>query len=479
MSMNLKELDDVLEEAEPRARGRTVLGFRDAGPDTFMLILEGEHPQILRFLISVHPGLDRAHLTPRRSPRKNRVKPTPFSARVQEKLEGLRMEEMAIEGKDRVLGIRFKGYRLVAELIGRHANLLLLDEENRIIELYRTFRGKARLLEKGAAYLPLPAPLRAKRDKRRFDAGSEPAWSEAPLNGAADVYFLEMENEAREEGLKNRLAHHVKRKVKKLEQLMARLDEEAAAARDADHYKACGDLLQANFHRMKRGQARIEVEDLYTGGERSIPLDREKDPSENIAVYYKRYKKLKSSVEHLEQRKLVVASDLERLKEAGARIAEGGDLEGLAGELGVELEKREARRKKPGKPAEEGRKYVTSDGLFVLVGRDNTSNDRLTFRAARGNDMWLHCQEAAGSHVILRVPKGKPAPLNSLIDAGHLAVHFSKRRGADLAEVIYTPRKYVRKIRGGPAGKVTVERFKTLNIRRDSARLEALLATAR
>lgn len=482
MSMNLKELEAVLEEAGPRTAGRTVLGFRDAGPDTFMIILEDEEegsPRILRFLISVHPGLDRAHLTPRRSPRKSKVKPTPFAARVQEKLEGLKVRYTALEGDDRVVKMRIGTFTLVAELIGRHANLLLLDDEGAIVELYRTFRGKSRSLEKGAAYMPLPAPSDRPRDRLRFDTSREPVWSEAPISGAADTYFMELENEAREAGLRRRLRNHVKRSLKRIEQLMDKLDKDAAAARDADRVKACGDLLQANFHRLRRGQVRIEVEDLYSleKGTMAIPLDPEKEPSENIAAYYKRYKKLKSSVEHLEKRKQQAASDLERLKAAAAEIETADTLERLAEELGVALEKPKPRQVKA--PAPEGRNYVTSDGLAVLVGKDNVSNDRLTFRVARGNDLWLHCHEAAGSHVVLRAPRGKPVPLNSLLDAGQLAVHFSKRRGADLSEVIYTQRKYVRKIRGGPAGKVTVERFKTLNIRYDPERIEALLSTAR
>jgi predicted ribosome quality control (RQC) complex YloA/Tae2 family protein len=93
--------------------------------------------------------------------------------------------------------------------------------------------------------------------------------------------------------------------------------------------------------------------------------------------------------------------------------------------------------------------------------------------------MWLHCHGAPGSHVIIQSERNKTVPLNSLMDAGLLAVHFSKLRGAEQADVVYTQRKYVRPVRGGPAGKVILERFKTLHIRSDPEGLKRILATAR
>ena len=109
------------------------------------------------------------------------------------------------------------------------------------------------------------------------------------------------------------------------------------------------------------------------------------------------------------------------------------------------------------------------------MGKDGATNHRLTFRFARGNDMWLHCRDAAGCHVLIRGEKNKSIPLASLMDAGLLAVHFSKRRDAAEAEVMYTQRKHVRPLKGAGPGKVTVERYKSLNIRSDPDRLREIL----
>ena len=116
---------------------------------------------------------------------------------------------------------------------------------------------------------------------------------------------------------------------------------------------------------------------------------------------------------------------------------------------------------------------------MLLVGRDNQQNDKLTTRIAKGNDLWFHVGRGyAGSHVVLRVPKGKSASLESLLDAGTLAIHFSKVRGAELEEVIYAQAKHVRKPKGLPPGKVVPSQTKTLRIRREEDRLARLLDSA-
>jgi predicted ribosome quality control (RQC) complex YloA/Tae2 family protein len=69
--------------------------------------------------------------------------------------------------------------------------------------------------------------------------------------------------------------------------------------------------------------------------------------------------------------------------------------------------------------------------------------------------------------------------LESLLDAGTLALWFSKARGRPRAEVLWTPRKHVRKPKGLAPGKVEVVRSKTLLIDFEKERLARLLATGK
>jgi predicted ribosome quality control (RQC) complex YloA/Tae2 family protein len=121
------------------------------------------------------------------------------------------------------------------------------------------------------------------------------------------------------------------------------------------------------------------------------------------------------------------------------------------------------------------RRFVSADGLEILVGGDARENDHLTFRIARGSDLWLHAREAAGAHVVVRLPRGKSAPLETLLDAASLAAHFSRMRDAEKVDVLYVEAKLVRKTRGAPAGLVLVAGGKTIRVARDAARRERLL----
>ena len=98
---------------------------------------------------------------------------------------------------------------------------------------------------------------------------------------------------------------------------------------------------------------------------------------------------------------------------------------------------------------------------------------------AKGNDIWMHVHGFAGSHVVIRLLRGKTASLDDLTSAAALAVHYSKRRGHGRCEVSYTPRKYVRKGRRMAPGAVTLDRFKVLTLQDIQAHLsQAYVPTA-
>jgi predicted ribosome quality control (RQC) complex YloA/Tae2 family protein len=111
------------------------------------------------------------------------------------------------------------------------------------------------------------------------------------------------------------------------------------------------------------------------------------------------------------------------------------------------------------------------------VGRSDRENDAMTFRAARGEDLFLHVDGRSGSHVIVRMPRGKPVPEETLLDAAELACHYSAAKSMDRAQVIYARRKHVRRTGRGRAGQVSVSQEKRILLQRDPERLRRLLET--
>ena len=121
------------------------------------------------------------------------------------------------------------------------------------------------------------------------------------------------------------------------------------------------------------------------------------------------------------------------------------------------------------------RTFLSTSGARILVGRSAEKNDALTFHVARPHDLWLHAKNRTGSHVIVPLDKKGSCPGDVLVDAAHLAAHFSETRGEAVTEVQYTPRRYLRKPRGSAPGLVVVDREKVLLLRREDDRLRALL----
>ena len=110
------------------------------------------------------------------------------------------------------------------------------------------------------------------------------------------------------------------------------------------------------------------------------------------------------------------------------------------------------------------RRFVSADGLVVLVGRTARDNDLLTFKLASPRDFWLHVAAGPGSHVVVRNPENLPRlPRDTQQLAASLAVRHSKGKAGGRAAVHVTQCLHVEKPRGLPAGKVTLRRSSTVH----------------
>lgn len=110
------------------------------------------------------------------------------------------------------------------------------------------------------------------------------------------------------------------------------------------------------------------------------------------------------------------------------------------------------------------RRFVSPDGLVVLVGRTAADNDVLTFRLGAPNDFWLHVAAGSGSHVVVRNPAGLARlPRETLQFAAGLAAGYSKARHGGRVAVHIARCQDVGKPRGFAPGKVTLDRYTTVH----------------
>jgi predicted ribosome quality control (RQC) complex YloA/Tae2 family protein len=113
-----------------------------------------------------------------------------------------------------------------------------------------------------------------------------------------------------------------------------------------------------------------------------------------------------------------------------------------------------------------------------LVGRTGAENDELLRRWVRGSDWWFHARDWPGAYVFVKTPQGKSLPLETMLDAGNLAVHFSRGKASAGGEVYYTQVKYLRRAKGARKGTVLPTQEKNLSIRLEPARIERLKLAA-
>lgn len=164
----------------------------------------------------------------------------------------------------------------------------------------------------------------------------------------------------------------------------------------------------------------------------------------------------------------------ERAEDTGLD-AEAVDDEAVAQGLLDRRQIADARKKKKAAPRKPYRSFVGSKGSEIRVGRTARDNDTLSIRLARGSDYWLHTADVPGSHVILCTARGQEPHQEEILDAAHLAIHFSPVRGTDRAPVHVVQRKHLHKPKGAKPGLVTLSGGRILEVRVQPERLSSLL----
>ncbi len=452
-----------------------------------------------RLRISADPDAPRIHLQHERVPR-HEGPLGPFFRQLAVELADAELTSLAQVANDRAVILEFAhgaaGARraLIVELFGRRANLVLVGPEDRVIDMLvpsRSAAGPARLAPgeiwrrpPGTGADPEPTRLAA-----TFPPPTAPpprASISAPLSWIVESSLGAQAREALHARALTRLEERLQRKLKRARTLVTGLEHKLTASTEFERVRRDGELLKAHLHVARRGLSSIEVPDLFEEGAplRTIELEPRASPQENLTRLFDRAKKLERARRVVESELAIARARIDALTEyvarAHARESDPAALddEAVAAGLLDPLQEADARKRKQPTPRLPYRVFHSQRGTEIRVGRSARDNDDLTFRAARGNDVWLHTADAPGSHVVLKVGRDEP-DAEDVLDAAHLAVHFSPLRGGGGAGVHVARVKDVKKPRGAKPGLVSVAGGKVLRVRVETARLEKLLGTQR
>ena len=240
----------------------------------------------------------------------------------------------------------------------------------------------------------------------------------------------------------------------KLNNLKARVK---AGSRDAE-YKLKADLLLANIYRVQKGADKVTLTDFVSGMPLEIELDAKLSPMQNVEKYYEKARDEKINFEKSKQMLANTEKKYFELLEIKEKLATINDVKSLK-ELKKKLKLDDKTKKNETGLNFKYRKFLIDRKYQVYVGKDSRSNDALTLRFAKQNDIWFHARGVSGSHVVLRIENAKEAvPKSVLKSVASIAAYFSKAKTAKLVPVAYTFRKFVHKRKGAPAGQVLISR---------------------
>lgn len=493
-------INAVLRELTPHLPLRS-LGWVFPDEGTAALLLEGLGNLVLRYrppkpILTLEPGKLEGEAK------------TPFQRLLEARCKGRLVGAEQVK-LDRVVTLDLEGEkgfrdtaptRLVFELTGRNANLMVCNLEGQIIGLDRPVTpavNRFRQLRSGLVYVAPPPyhkldprslkledlsvllgkPLASAVQKQLDGIGKELALElarragltpETPVSdaGLPRIYqalqslvanpaqqtdlseSLRAEWEVEEaEGLRKPLREVLQRQLKTLEARLADYQRALSRLDEASRLRAWGDLLMAYARQIEPGNT-AKLTD-FAGNPVEIPLEVGLSPIQNAEKFYLRAKRLEANAEKALALEPTTQAQIASLKSQIEQLERLSREELLA-------QNKKIRDKGP----QLGLRLKSPGGFDVWVGRSSKENDFLT-RSAHSEDLWFHVQGIPGSHVILRT-QGRNAALPDLLYAAQLAAFYSKAKGDKNIAVDYTSKKHVWRPRKAAPGQVLYTQGRTL-----------------
>ena len=513
MSLNWKEIDLILEElALPGAQIQKAI---QSSFDILSLKLYGRNGA-KTLLVSLSPGACRVHETFDSVPKN--IKPLRFAEFLNSRIVNGRIEEACQLGNDRIIRLTIymgshspdedarsrnpNRYRMYIRLWSNAANVIVTDMEGAVLDAMRRLPKKGEI--SGGSYTPEKSLDKNNPDKipgglicpekpgkeyciRNFP---EELLSKLPgnpsFNQKIDAFYRQEGGSLSLEALQEEARRKYEGSIDRITASLEKLREKEKDFSSAEKYREYGDIILANLGQIKYGDQWLEAENFFQ--EKGsiddplstctvrIKLDTAASPASQAEIYYEQYRKAKSGLKEIQGQILECEEEIRHLKEVlKTMLLQTNPLalhKQLSGSGRIEGEGKTASfRKEDNKRP--GLSFRRKDWL-IIVGRDAAENDALLRRHVKGNDLWLHARDFPGSYVFIKQRAGKSFPLDILLDAGNLAIFYSKGRNNGEGNLFYTQVKYLRRAKNGPKGLVIPTQEKNLHVKVEADRLKEL-----
>jgi predicted ribosome quality control (RQC) complex YloA/Tae2 family protein len=450
-------------ELELKVMGKHIDRLWRTGTDQLLIRFAGQKPRLL-----VQLGVELTTLAWTLSWPSTPSRPDYETIQLRAHLEGGRVSQVRLS-EDRRLEVsltRGDGPRhLSIQLAGRFPNLAAFNPAGQLGVALRQDRPA-----KDLASPPLP---------------SGPCWATEQSEGwleAHGVHALQSLANAALERARVAIARAVRGWRKRTLRALKAVSQDLERAERAEEDRRHGELLKGALGRIKKGATSVRLMDYMQADapEVEVPLEPSLDPVENMQRYFRLYRKYRDATdtileryELLETRSKEVTRLLDIVTSAESHEALEAAERGLRASGWRPAQAQRTGPKTSSRPLSY-RRFTTTAGTDLLVGRGSKHNDELTFQVGRGRDLWFHSRDTPGAHVILRAPQQGMPDQACILDAATLAAWHSKARGETVIDVMWTERKHVRKPKGAPPGRVTVSDTRNVAVRMDQGRIDRL-----
>ena len=540
-------------------------------------ILIGCYLNKTNFLININIDSSnyRIHLTTH--PKSNPQVAPNFCMVLRKHLLGLHIKNIITNNLERVITIEFEGFdevddilnkKLIVELMGKHCNIILLDDENNIIDSMRhihqengfrsivphtkyvypstekenfleytsfdsfykliptnsnldnlsaiisnLFNGISQTFIKGSIYkLGISSVnsetleklynyiqtviyntdngkldfdlLNFKNNKKDYYIKtSTDVKTNFSLSFFLDDFYYEKESTLEFKTYRNSVLKMILDVLNKYKKRLTNMNKKLAECDDMQKYQLYGELITANLYRIdNKPISEISLENYYDNNkEITIKLDNRYSPSINAKRFFKKYNKLKNTLEIVTRQKNDTLKDLNYIESIVYELDTASTLDEIysifeeISENVIFLDKTKKlsskKKDKIKKSSLTKNKNVsfnpikyTIGNYQLLVGRNNKENDYLTLKYASKNDIWFHTKDIHGSHAILRLNSNDIPSEDVLINCAKIVATHSKAKNSSNVPVDYCEVRYVKKPNGAKPGMVIYTHNHTLYV---------------
>ena len=328
---------------------------------------------------------------------------------------------------------------------------------------------------------------------------------------------------------RNGLLKILENTLDKLTKKLYNINEKVELCKEKDNYKIYGELLLANIYRLKNvntiqnenpsqiknedtsenlsqikeknesknqgektskneGQNQsqikeknektleVQVENYYDNNKKiNIPINHKISISKNAENYFKKYDKMKRTLDVVNKQKEQTNKELNYLStiidelDTCTTISDINEVYEEVSENILFNEVSNHKKYKSGKVKKEDTQMLLNylkfkvDDYDVLVGKNNKQNDYITLHVANDTDYWFHTKDIHGSHLILRC-NGVTPKLETIKKCAEIAAYHSKAKFSSHVPVDYTQIKNVKKPKGAVPGYVIYKNNKTIYV---------------